>query len=103
MVTTKEDAPGGKRTEKVGLPYDPDLFDHMLAHGVHIEVRILTLELVSARCGQNLPGLGCWDQFQMNVNVNRTWSLASPVHRIKMPASFRIVQACSHSVRPVSM
>lgn len=38
MVTTNEKAPGGVRTEKVGLPYDPDLFDHMVEHGVHIEV-----------------------------------------------------------------
>ncbi|KAK9861664.1 hypothetical protein WJX84_001635 [Apatococcus fuscideae] len=36
-VTTKANAPGGKRTEKVGLPYDPDLFDHMVEHGVYIE------------------------------------------------------------------
>lgn len=36
-VTTKAQAPGGKRTERVGLPYDPDLFDHLLAHGVVIE------------------------------------------------------------------
>lgn len=38
MVTTKATAPGGARTEKVGLPFDPDLFDHMLEHGVVIEV-----------------------------------------------------------------
>ncbi len=37
-VTTKENAPGGVRTEKVGLPYDPDLFYHMVEHGVVIEV-----------------------------------------------------------------
>ena len=44
-VTTKENAPGGKRTEKVGLPYDPDLFDHMVEHGVYIEVRCISLLL----------------------------------------------------------
>ena len=38
-VTTKANAPGGQRTEKVGLPYDPELFDHMVEHGVAIEVR----------------------------------------------------------------
>lgn len=38
MVTTKATAPGGARTEKVGLPFDPDLFDHMVEHGVIIEV-----------------------------------------------------------------
>ena len=37
-VTTKANAPGGQRTEKVGLPYDPELFDHMVEHGVAIEV-----------------------------------------------------------------
>jgi len=37
-VTTKDTAPGGRRTEKVGLPYDADLFDHMVSHGVVIEV-----------------------------------------------------------------
>ena len=37
-VTTKDTAPGGRRTEKVGLPYDPDLFDHMVSHGVVVEV-----------------------------------------------------------------
>ena len=25
------------RTEKVGLPFDPDLFDHMVEHGVYVE------------------------------------------------------------------
>ena len=39
LVTTKETAPGGQRTEKVGLPYDPELYDHMMEHGVHIAVR----------------------------------------------------------------
>ena len=39
LVTTKETAPGGRRTEKVGLPYDPELYDHMMEHGVHIAVR----------------------------------------------------------------
>ena len=38
MVTTKATAPGGARTEKVGLPFDPDLFDHMVEHGVVVEV-----------------------------------------------------------------
>ena len=33
LVTTKATAPGGARTEKVGLPFDPDLFDHMVEHG----------------------------------------------------------------------
>ena len=37
-VTTKDNAPGGRRTEKVVLPYDPDLFDHLIEHGVHVEV-----------------------------------------------------------------
>lgn len=37
-MTTKANAPGGQRTEKVGLPYDPELFDHMVEHGVAIEV-----------------------------------------------------------------
>ncbi|DBA75980.1 TPA: hypothetical protein ACH3X2_008914 [Trebouxia sp. C0005] len=37
MVTTEATAPGGARTEKVGLPFDPDLFDHMVQHGVVIE------------------------------------------------------------------
>ena len=45
-VTTKDTAPGGRRTEKVGLPYDPDLFDHMTSHGVVVEV---TPEELSAR------------------------------------------------------
>lgn len=36
-VTTKATAPGGTRTEKVGLPFDPDLFDHMVEHGVYID------------------------------------------------------------------
>ncbi len=38
-VTTKDTAPGGRRTEKVGLPYDPELFDHMMEHGVFITAR----------------------------------------------------------------
>ena len=40
-VTTKANAPGGARTEKVGLPYDPELLDHMVEHGVIIEVQPL--------------------------------------------------------------
>lgn len=32
-VTLNEHAPGGARTEKVVLPFDPDLFEHMLEHG----------------------------------------------------------------------
>ena len=36
-VTTTPGAPGGVRTEKVGLPFDPDLFDHMVEHGVYVE------------------------------------------------------------------
>ena len=34
----KRTAPGGERWEKVGLPFDPDLFDHMVEHGVAIKV-----------------------------------------------------------------
>jgi hypothetical protein len=43
-VTTKDTAPGGRRTEKVGLPYDPDLFDHMVSHGVVVEVTSRALQ-----------------------------------------------------------
>ena len=39
VVTTKATAPGGMRTEKVGLPFDPDLFDHMVEHGVVVQVQ----------------------------------------------------------------
>ena len=46
MVTTKATAPGGARTEKVGLPFDPDLFDHMVEHGVVIEVSLCMLFLL---------------------------------------------------------
>lgn len=42
MVTLKATAPGGARTEKVGLPFDPDLFDHMVEHGVVIEAEHLS-------------------------------------------------------------
>ncbi|KAL3153794.1 hypothetical protein ABBQ32_013378 [Trebouxia sp. C0010 RCD-2024] len=42
MVTTKATAPGGARTEKVGLPFDPDLFDHMVEHGVVIEANTIS-------------------------------------------------------------
>jgi len=38
MVTTKDNAPGGRRTEKVGLPYDPDLMHHLVEHGVEVEL-----------------------------------------------------------------
>lgn len=37
VVKTKASAPGGARTEKVGLPYDPELFDHLINHGTYIE------------------------------------------------------------------
>eukprot|EP00891_Asterochloris_glomerata_P002381 jgi/Astpho2/2381/Aster-05640 len=36
-VHVKRTAPGGERWEKVGLPFDPDLFDHMVEHGVAIK------------------------------------------------------------------
>jgi cell division protease FtsH len=37
FVKTKSTAPGGARTEKVGLPYDPELFDHLIRHGTYIQ------------------------------------------------------------------
>ena len=37
-VQTTETAPGGARTERVALPYDPDLYHHMAQHGVNILV-----------------------------------------------------------------
>ncbi|GMH43653.1 hypothetical protein BSKO_11575 [Bryopsis sp. KO-2023] len=37
VVDLKESAPGGARQVKVGLPYDPDLFDHLVANQVYIE------------------------------------------------------------------
>ena len=37
FVTTKPTAPGGQRTEMVGLPPDPNLLDHLVTHGVFIE------------------------------------------------------------------
>jgi len=37
MVTLKETAPGGAREVKIGLPYDPELYNHMLMHDVFIE------------------------------------------------------------------
>ncbi|GAB4815168.1 hypothetical protein N2152v2_002214 [Parachlorella kessleri] len=37
VVTTKASAPGGVRTAKVGLAFDPDLFDLMVEHGVYIQ------------------------------------------------------------------
>lgn len=49
-VTTKNTAPMGKRTDTIVLPYDPDLFNHMVTHGVIIEEQpttILTPILVS--------------------------------------------------------
>ena len=51
-VTTKDTAPGGRRTEKVGLPYDPDLFDHMVSHGVVVEVTLCGLRILL--CGEAL-------------------------------------------------
>lgn len=36
VVRTRNSAPGGARVEKVGLPYDPELFDHMVNHGTYI-------------------------------------------------------------------
>lgn len=38
-VQTLDTAPGGARTEKVALPYDPDLYHHMVQHGTKILVR----------------------------------------------------------------
>ena len=37
-VHTTPAAPGGERIERVGLPPDPDLYDHLVQHGVEIEV-----------------------------------------------------------------
>ena len=37
FVTTKPTAPGGQRTEMVGLPPDPKLMDHLTAHGVFVQ------------------------------------------------------------------
>eukprot|EP00877_Chromochloris_zofingiensis_P008651 jgi/Chrzof1/4039/Cz13g18040.t1 len=38
MVTLKDSAPGGVRTVKVNLPPDPDLVDHMVLHGVGVNL-----------------------------------------------------------------
>lgn len=35
-VVTKDTAPGGRRTQRIGLPYDPHLYDHLMIHGVSI-------------------------------------------------------------------
>lgn len=40
MVTTKDAAPGGRRTVKLVLPPDPELFDHLVAHGVFIDTGV---------------------------------------------------------------
>eukprot|EP00746_Dinoflagellata_sp_MGD_P157773 gnl/MRDRNA2_/MRDRNA2_86312_c0_seq1.p1 gnl/MRDRNA2_/MRDRNA2_86312_c0~~gnl/MRDRNA2_/MRDRNA2_86312_c0_seq1.p1 ORF type:complete len:944 (+),score=74.05 gnl/MRDRNA2_/MRDRNA2_86312_c0_seq1:51-2882(+) len=37
IVTTKQNAPGGARLFKVGMPFDPHLSDHLLLHGVYVE------------------------------------------------------------------
>ncbi|GIL84930.1 hypothetical protein Vretimale_9765 [Volvox reticuliferus] len=37
MVTTKASAPGGVRVSKVVLPPDPELLDHLVAHGVAVD------------------------------------------------------------------
>lgn len=37
-VVTKASAPGGKRKERIALPPDPDLFDHLVEHGVQVHV-----------------------------------------------------------------
>ncbi|CAG9461153.1 unnamed protein product [Pedinophyceae sp. YPF-701] len=36
LVHLKDDTPGGARTERVGLPYDPELFEHLMVNGVEI-------------------------------------------------------------------
>jgi ATP-dependent metalloprotease FtsH len=36
-VTTKANAPGGVRVEKIGIPFDPQLPDHLLMHRVQID------------------------------------------------------------------
>jgi ATP-dependent 26S proteasome regulatory subunit len=36
-VTTKHNAPGGPKSSKVGIPFDPQLPDHLLTHRVKIE------------------------------------------------------------------
>ena len=56
-MTTKANAPGGQRTERVGLPYDPELFDHMVEHGVAIEVGHLRPPQTPAAVAS--PYLGC--------------------------------------------
>lgn len=37
-VSLKETAPGGARTAKVGLPYDPDLLDHLVIFQTLLEL-----------------------------------------------------------------
>jgi len=36
VVRTRDSAPGGARTERVGMPYDEELFDHLLSNGVEV-------------------------------------------------------------------
>ena len=68
-VTTKANAPGGKRTEKVGLPYDPDLFDHMVEHGVYIEVSVTVQSKLVARTSD----MAAWMQQHL---LQETWPSA---------------------------
>lgn len=37
-VNLKESAPGGARAVKVGLPYDPDLLDHLVIPQIPLRV-----------------------------------------------------------------
>ncbi|XRA99689.1 ATP-dependent zinc [Pycnococcus provasolii] len=43
IVTTKDDAPGGKAVHKIRLPYDPELYDHLVGNGVDVEFRTHSL------------------------------------------------------------
>jgi hypothetical protein len=54
-VTTTADAPGGARTERVALPYDPDLYHHMVTHDVKV--------VVNPSLTPN--GVVCWQIHQM--------------------------------------
>lgn len=37
VVTTKDTAPGGRRKHRLGVPFDPNLYDHLVVHGVYVK------------------------------------------------------------------
>jgi len=62
-------APGGPRTERVGLPFDPAFLDHLTAHGVAVEA------LPPPSWAMQAAAFGTQSLFPMAFSIGLAWAV----------------------------